>query len=451
MRLAEKARRFASILFGKRSEIYLVKFDAYWHPYIPYAFLHIGSLLKRAGFSYKILHNVWREKAEQELELFAKEVIAAKPLWVGLSVITGRSTYFSARFSRIVKENSDIPIVWGGIHPTILPQQCLEEDYVDYVILGEGEERAVEFTHCLLEGKGLSQMDGIGYKRDGQIFINPPKAKVDVRSLEIDWDHDLSRYLANGGLSYITSRGCPYRCDFCVNNALDNRKWRPLPEDKVLEDISYLKWKYNISYIHFNDDNFFVDQERAFRILNWANLRWFAETRVNYITENFAKRVKEAGECERLMAGGESGSERVLKLIHKGHTRKQMLEAARLIGTYKIPSSWSFIVGMPGEAYEDIRETFEFMRILEDIAGFPFCKPGLYMPYPGTLLYQRAIDNGFSPPQSPEGWIICERYRDERRPSEESMSYPWIDIGKLAAAMDLMREDREAINKLLRE
>ena len=439
-------------IVGKKN-IYLVKFDAYWASYIPWAYLYIGHSLKNAGFSYKILHNTSSRSVDRDISCFASEVLAAKPLWVGVSVITGRSCYYSALFSKIIKENSDIPIVWGGIHPTILPDQCLREKYVDYVILDEGEERVVQFTHALLDGKDFSKLDGIGYKEDSRIVINQPVRKVEVESINIDWDHDLRGYITNGGLSYITSRGCPYRCDFCVNMSLANRKWRPFSESKVLDDISYLRKKYNISYAHFNDDNFFVDQQRALRILSQINLRYFAETRINYMTEEFIKDIAATKRCDKLMAGGESGSDSTLKKIHKGHTKEMMLEAAGLIGKYNIPSSWSFIIGFPIETYEDIYETFEFMKLLEDTAGFRFCKPGLYIPYPGTILYHLSVEKGFASPQTPEEWIICERYLSEaKRPSGSSISYPWLDAHRLSLAMELMDKNRyQGIGELLLE
>jgi len=431
-----------------KKEIYLVKFDAYWASYIPYAYLFIGHSLKEARFSYKILHNTLSQSVYSDINNFAHEVLAAKPLWVGVSVITGRSSYYSALFSKIIKENSNIPIVWGGIHPTILPDQCLKQGYVDYVILDEGEERAVQFTHALLGEKDFSKLDGIGYKEDGRVIINPPVKKVDVNSIDIDWAHNLKRYIESHGLpenrslSYIASRGCPYRCDFCVNMSLNNWKWRPFPESKVLDDISYLKKKYDISHVHFSDDNFFVDQERALRILGQVNIKYFAELRINYMTEEFIKSIVATKRCTKLMAGGESGCDSTLKRIHKGQTKEMMLRAAELIGKYNIPSSWSFIIGFPTETMEEIYETFEFMNLLDETAGFRFCKPGLYMPYPGTVLYNLSLEKGFHPPQTPEEWIICERYLDERRPSEDSISYPWVDVRKLSSALQLRAENR---------
>lgn len=432
----------------RKKDIYLVKFDAYWASYIPYAYLFIGHSLRKAGFSYKILHNTYSRSVDKDIYRYANEVLAAQPLWVGVSVITGRSSYYSALLSKIIKENSDIPIVWGGIHPTILADQCLKQGYVDYVILGEGEEKAVQFTHALLNGKKFSKLDGIGYKENDRVVVKPAAKKVDLDNSDIDWNNNLKRYIELlalpriRGLSYITSRGCPYRCDFCVNTSLNNRKWRPFTESKVLDDISYLEKKYDISYIHFNDDNFFIDQERALRILNQINLKYFVETRIDYMTEEFIKSIAATNRCVKLMAGGESGSDNTLKRIHKGQTKEMMLRAAKLIGKYNIPSSWSFIIGFPTETLEEIYETFEFMYLLEKTASVRFCKPGLYLPYPGTVLYGHSIEKGFRPPQTPEEWIICERYLDERRPSDDSILYPWVDVNRLSLALHLMAEDR---------
>ncbi len=100
--------------------------------------------MKRNGFEVELI-NITEKEIDQTATLIASQ----KPLYVGLSVMTGRQTLHSAKLSQKIKALSDLSIVWGGIHPSLLPEQCLSEDYIDYVIIGEGEETSVEFSRKL--------------------------------------------------------------------------------------------------------------------------------------------------------------------------------------------------------------------------------------------------------------------------------------------------------------
>ena len=108
---------------------------------LPLGILSVGSALKKSGFDVELINIT-----ENEIDEMAKLLVNKKPLYLGLSVMTGRQTAHSAKLSQKIKILSPLlPIVWGGIHPSLLPEQCLSEDYIDYVVIGEGEETAIEF------------------------------------------------------------------------------------------------------------------------------------------------------------------------------------------------------------------------------------------------------------------------------------------------------------------
>lgn len=413
----------------QKADAYLVKIDSYWSNYIPYSLLFLHGSLKVHGLKVKTLHNWSSKDVDESLKYFSKTIIDNKPLFVGLSVITGRCVKYSAILSKMIKDkNPDIKIVWGGIHPTLLPEECLRKDFVDFVIMDEGEHRIIQFLDILTGNKDFSKMEGIGFKHNNELVVIPPKARIeDLNSLKIFWeDFDLSEYVNFDRpfptLSYITSRGCPYRCKFCYNLVTKNQKYRIFSEERVLTDISYLKDKYKIKGIHINDDNFFANRKRAFKILNKTNLKWFGESVISYINDDFVKAIKDNGKCYLLMCGGESGSERILNYITKKHSIEDMLVAAKLIGENNIKSSWSFMVGFPGETNKEIKCTFDFMNKINKLAKRKISKPGLFIPYPGTPLYDDALKYGFKVPEDIEEWANFERY------DIENLNFPWIDV-----------------------
>lgn len=396
----------------------LVKFDAYWSTVIPYSLIYISNMLKKEGIPSEILHNISALEVEKDFVAFARKIKKINPTFVGFSVITGRGIKYSLDLSKLIKKiNKDIKVVWGGIHPSILPEQTLESPYIDYVVSGDGEPKVKPLLE-LMQGGTPKDLDGISYKDGDQLIINPAVKVINDldKWTDVSWeDYDLSRYFGdNGEFRYLTSRGCPYNCGFCVNASLGRNKYHITKSiEHVISDIEFFKKRYDIKILLINDDNLFVKRDRAFEILDRVDLPYFAEGRINYIDETFCENLV-ATKCAMLMCGGESGSDRVLKYIRKGQTRKQMVKAAALLGKYNIPGTWSFVCGFPTETREELTETFKFMRIINSLAKNRIGKPGIFIPYPGTYLYNEAINHGAKVPENIEGWSKFERYTYEK-------------------------------------
>jgi len=364
-----------------------------------------------------ILHNIWKKNVEKDYIAFARKIKNENPFMVAFSVITGRSVEYSFSLSKLIKKiNKDIKIVWGGVHPSILPNQTLKSEYIDYVVSGEGEIRIKPLLDHI-NGSSNVDLDGISYKDGEELIINPAIKKIEDldKWTSIHWeDYDLKRYInydfGAPKLSYLTSRGCPFNCGFCVNESLGRNKYYITKSiEHVLTDIQYLKKKFNLKYIHINDDNFFYKRERAFEILEKIGLPYFAEGRINYINDEFCENLVSTN-CRLLMCGGESGSDRVLRYIRKGQTKKQLINAAKLVGKYSIPSSWSFISGFPTETKDELSKTFKTMKLINRLASRKICKPGVFIPYPGSFLYNETIKHGGILPSNIQDWAKFERY-----------------------------------------
>ena len=393
---------------------------------LPLGILSVGSALKKAGFETKLINIT-----EKEIDKTIDEIITMSPEFLGVSVMTGIQTKHSAELCRKIKaKNHQIPIVWGGIHPSLLPEQCLGENYIDYVIIGEGEITVKEFAEELKSTKKFKGVNGLGYKHNKEIIINELRDFIDnLDDYRLDFSLiDVNRYVfklkgASRTIAYKTSRGCSFNCAFCYNRAFNRGKWRTWSVDAVIEDIDFLKKNYGVDAIKFYDDNFFIDKERALKILEKIDLPAHTEIRIDMITEDLAQKLKTLKVSEFLI-GIESGSERMLDLINKGYSVDRIKRGVEILAKYDLYTTYSTIVGLPTETKEDFEKTIDLMYWVHKThprAGFTL---GAYLPYPGSLMYEFSIEHGFKPPAKTEDWGKIDRFRKD-------FSSPWVDNKKV--------------------
>jgi radical SAM superfamily enzyme YgiQ (UPF0313 family) len=403
---------------------------------MPLGLLHVGSILVNSGCEAKIIHCT-----EHEIDSYAKEIAIAKPLWVGFSVMTGPQTLHSALMSEKIKEyESTIPIVWGGIHPSLLPEQCLNEDYIDIVIVGDGEETALELTQRLENKKSLEGLMGSGYKKNGNAVLNPPRPFIkdlDNDLYRINFNLlDFTKYFTKARnlervIAYKTSRGCPFDCSFCYNQKFHQRKWRAKSPGRVIEDINFLKKNYNIDGIMFYDDTFYVDKKRALKILEGIRLPAKTDIRVDLLDENLLARMKELRIFD-ILIGVESGSDRILKILNKGVTADDIKRVVKLLAKYNLRVGYSAIIGMPGETEAERRQTVELLLWIHAMHKNKTITVGPYLPYPGSKLYDTAIQEGFIPPNTTKGWGIADRW-------SRNLRLPWVGDDSIYRIREYMK------------
>lgn len=395
------------------STVVLIKLDS---PeavnYPPFGLLYVGGALKKAGYDVELLHIT-----AQQVQEYVQKVVDKRPLFVGFSVFTGQAMRAHAEMCRQIKRLSDIPIVWGSVHPSLLPEQCLQESYIDIVVIGEGEITTVELAQTIMEKADLSQVQGIGYKSNGMPRINSPRPFIhDLDSFSLDWSLiNIGRYIQpcwdrNRVLHFITSRGCPHRCTFCYNLKFNQRRWRAHSVDFVVSHINHLKTEHNLDGIIYWDDNFFVAKKRAFEILQRINLPYYAEARVEYIDKDFALQLNETG-CRELLVGLESGSDRILRIIQKDSTVDDIYRAVEALSKYpNICLAGSSIMAYPTETREELKATLQMIARVFDIHRNTDFTTGFYLPHPGCELHDLAVKEGFSPPNRTEDWELLDRW-----------------------------------------
>jgi len=404
----------------------------------PYSIWYVGTALKKAGYDARLFH-ISPEQINQTIEKI-KEI---NPLWVGFSTFTADSLRENAEMSRKVKKLG-LPTFWGGIHPSLCPDQCLHEDYVDYVCIGEGEETAIDFTRMLLSEIKPEEVMGISWQEGDQVILN--KARPVIKDLDqywFDWDLlDITQYFRpywgdrQRVFHIITSRGCPFKCGFCyIASSTDYRKWRGHSKEIVINQIKEFKEKYGIDGVFFQDDNFAVRRKRALEIVDEIDMPSFFEIRADNIDEEFAEKLSKTKTREIFM-GLESGSDRILQLVQKDATVADMKNAVQVMSNYPdIMLSISIIYAYPGETYKEFLQTCAFVNEMLKLKPNMSITGGFFIPYPGTPLYQKCIDMGWKPFEKTEEWDTLDRWGNV----DEEFDLSWSDWMSVQQAVKIRR------------
>jgi len=391
----------------------------------PLGLLYIGDALKKAGYTVKIFHI-----KTTEVEQYSRTIVEMRPLFVGFSVFTGDEIGAYIKVSRYIKEHSKIPVVWGNAHPSLLPEQSLREDFIDFVVIGEGEITAVELAQAINTNDNFNNIKGLGFKSsNGDIQINERREFINnLDDYSLNWDlvniedYIRSYWELDRVFQFVTSRGCPHNCGFCYNQVFNYRRFRAHSPEKVILEINHLKRKYDLQGIIFWDDNFFADKKRAFEIVSKINLPYYADARLDYIDEDFARKLAET-RCRYLLTGAESGSDRILKLMHKGITVSDTLRATKILSKYpSVRMSPSIIFAVPTETKEEYYQTIKMIVDMFEINKNLTFTTGFYLPYPGTDLYDLCRKMGFAAPDKTEDWANLDRWTSK-------METTWIDWG----------------------
>ncbi|MCE5327358.1 MAG: B12-binding domain-containing radical SAM protein [Planctomycetaceae bacterium] len=388
----------------------------------PLGLLHLAAALRQAGFSVALIDmgtiDAWQEKLAA--------AIGPETLLAGTGPMTGFQIKGSLEFSRKVKELSRVPVVWGGLHASLLTEQTLANDLVDLVVVGEGEATIVELAKRLKSGGALESVAGLALRRDGGVLRTAERPWADLDALPepaydlVDVEHyvhlreKVSTKFARC-LDLNTDRGCPNRCAFCYNNGFNHRRWRAAGAAKVLSGIDELVRRYELKSINFVADNFCVDARRVGDICRGLigrglKLPWHVDMRIDTFLrfdDELLGLMRSAG-CEELTFGVESGSDAVLEQIRKDITVEQVLAADEKVRRLGFVASYHFMLGFPLEKRRDVRRTLGLMLRLGRGAHVRMFEPSIYIPYPGTEMFRQCMELGLQPPQRLEDWIAYD-------------------------------------------
>lgn len=425
-----------------------------WQPHrrveLPLNLLFPATSLVHAGYSVRIVDQF----ADPDWKGKFTEALKEEPICFGVSSMTGPQIIRALEACRVFREKyPDVPIVWGGIHASLLPEQTLENPCVDIVVIGEGEDTLPELVQTLESRGNLGDVRGIAYQEKGCYRATGERPFIDLdKHPPLAYDLvDINLYrrkiFGSDHLSLNSSRGCLNRCGFCYDSVVHKRKWRAMQPGTVLEQMKRLIRDYDIRGFNFTDDNMFVNMNHAYSLLEEitranlgiriGKLHIRADT-IARMDRDFLDLLVRAG-VERLTIGVESGNQRILDLINKELTPETVLEASRKLTGYPITPVYLFMMGLPTETPGEMRDSVVLARQLlkeNPRAGKSF---NIYMPYPGTQLYRMAKEMGLREPNRLEGgsplnyrhvhkespWIS-----DETKRLVEALDFPLMFMGK---------------------
>ena len=278
----------------------------------------------------------------------------------------------------------DIPIVFGGVHAILSSEEVIRNKKVDVVCTGEGEHTLAEYLDCLENGKDRRGVKGIWYMEGEKERHNDQRRLIeDLDTLPVpDWrPFELNKYLdySHGDLGLMASRGCPYGCTYCSNNALRNilvgKYLRFQSPEKVIEDIQVLKERHKndgFKYLFFYDDTFISHRKFVLEFCRQykehgfhEELPWNVNVRPNLVTDELIGNMADAG-CYQVRMGVEAGDDYIRNTIYKrGMTLAQIRNSVAIIKRYNIQFRLQFILGAPGETIETMTKTFNLARELD--------------------------------------------------------------------------------------
>ncbi len=403
------------------------------YPYIPMGLAYLSSYMAQKGYqtliyngdvvdaryingieesvlyrnrhkSYMDYNVLLKSRKHESLDEFKRLLNDYVPDIVGISVLSNEAGA-AGMITEICRQyNPDLPIIWGGPHPTFLPESVLGSyPYVDYLVLGEGERTFSLLCDALssksAEAKNLEKIRGIAYRNDaGDAVINPENEHIpDLDDIPFPDFNNLAfkeRYQGMFMGNILASRGCPYRCGFCSSRTFWKNRVRYRSIENIIEEINFRIRDMRINHFTFVDDSFTIRKDTISRLCekiidNNIPFFWGTMTRADLIEKEIIRLMKKA-RCIHLHFGIETGSKETARIIKKDLDLERAKRSIELVQKNNIPVGTFFIIGFPDESEEQIMETYDYIKSINPSRiGF-----NIFEPQPGAFLYDYLIEKG---------------------------------------------------------
>jgi len=380
----------------------------------PLCLLALASTLREAGFDVVIIDAAIESDYRTRIECESVDALC-----VGISVLTGPMIRGVIEVATAVKSQTPwLPVIFGGWHPTLLPDETLSEPFVDIVVRGQGEITLVEVVQALANKRSLDTIPGISWKSNGLRKHNVERHVEPLDALPLPaFDlTDFDAYEKVCGirkLAYATSVGCPYACNYCTDMVFYKRRFNALSAERVVAELIDLVTRYRIEEVALLDSNFPVQLPRALAIArgivdSGVKFRWTFQASTDFLCRMSEDEVRLLGQSgvSHMGFGTESTSEAVLKLMNKRHQRvDEMYETARKTKLGGIRVTFNLILGYPGETEADRIITFQTMSDIGRQFNNVSFSPNIFTPYPGIPIWPQLRELGVPEPKNLREWM----------------------------------------------
>lgn len=361
----------------------------------PLGLLYIAGYLSRHSKHDLLLIDAVLENAGQ-VEI-RNQIKSFKPDIVGITALSFTMVDVMHTVASVKEINPDIKVVLGGPHPHLFPEETINLPGIDYIVLGEGEITFYELIASMEKKEEPVAVKGLVYKKEdktiytGERNLNDNLDELPFPARELV---DYKKYHSSIAIktpitTMITSRGCPYRCSFCDRPHL-GKKFRARSAKNVVDEMEYCQ-ELGINEIFIYDDTFTINRQRVFDVCDEIQRRklkvfWDIRARVDTVDMEMLHKLAQAN-CKRIHFGVEAGTPKIIKALNKGISLAQVYQAFNNAKRVGIATLAYFMIGNPGETYDDIMETMKLsVKLNPDFVLF-----SILVPYPGTRLYLEGL------------------------------------------------------------
>lgn len=365
----------------------------------------ISAVLKQNGHTTRLFHLTKETSPAEFMSVYNNNYHDSDI--VAFSA-TSNAFIYIAEYSKVIKEKyNETIIICGGIHPTLCPEDSIQQEGLDIICVGEGEHPMLELCTNLQEKKDITAIQNLWIKKDGKVYKNPARPLMkNLDELPMP-DRDLfvfegSADQAMKRMPFMGSRGCPYTCSYCCNHALKKVYSGTGPYvrfksiDRLLNEIEYcLKKHPNTNEIHFLDDILTINKkwftDFALKYKERINLPYVCNSRYDLLNENNLKELKDSG-CVRLQLGLESGDKYIrIEVLKRKQSESQILNISQLCHDMGFKLYVYTMVGIP---FENLRSALNTVKLSAKIRPDSI-QTSIYYPYIKTELYDISKKNGY--------------------------------------------------------
>lgn len=403
----------------------------------PLALLAIAGPLTAAGYRVIILPR------DPALHAAVFQALAADILCYGVSVMTGPQIKQALVSTRAFKSVVAAPVVWGGWHPSIFPEQVARQPEIDFAVAGRGEDAMLSLAKCLAGKMSYRGIEGLVFAANGRMINNGIARGKDINQYPLlDYDLlDMDNYIfadeiAVRTINYVSSRGCPKNCASCAQSLVSAGTWRAYTPARMVADVIELRDRFGVEGLLFDDANFFVDGDRAQAFaaglinrqaaLSWGMPTGRLEDAVSF-NDPFWDLLSNSG-LKSIFVGLEPrcGAISRSQTDVYGEFRPDVTRLAATLSRHAVNLKLSVLVGFPPSGVykwtfeEELRAATELIDTARAAGAAVAPSVSLYLPFPHAPLYDLALKSGLTPPMTLEEW-------GEWDPGSNDM--PWVPTG----------------------